>query len=132
MFVKKFADLQTGINELKKVSYSVAQAVGDEDLQLNQTPQDVVRVLAENTLYPPTDNGVGWDLPRLHADCYGIKYVTTGGLTFGWEGVFEGEYYSLTGWQFFIKHPKGKPEGSTLRKSAQKLGWVEAAKEACF
>ena len=129
MFTKEFPSITEGIQELKRLSYSVAQAMGDEDGQRVQTPQEVITALANNVLFPQTGNGLGWDLPRLVATCERVEYTTTGGLTFGWIANFNSLYPSsscLAGWFFFIRHPQGKaPKGSTLRASALNLNWDE-------
>ena len=129
MFTKEFPSITEGIQELKRLSYSVAQAMGDEDGQRVQTPQEVITALANNVLFPQTGNGMGWDLPRLEATCERVKYTTTGGLTFGWVANFNSLYVSsagLAGWYFYIQHPKIiAPNGSTLRASALNLNWDE-------
>ena len=125
MFTKWFDNLEKGFKELKRISYSVADATGDAE-----TVADALATLATNTLHMRTGNGVGWDLPSLEATAYAVTYVTTSGLTFGWRATFRGIVGSgnadHTGWNFWIKHPAGvAPANSTLAKSALEAGWQE-------
>lgn len=125
MFTKRFQDLNSGFKEMKRVSFSVTDAVAD-----SSDVESAIRVLACNTLFPTSGNGVGWELPLLEATPRGVQYTTTGGLSFGWRAAFWGPIGSanteFAGWDFFVKHPNGvAPKDSTLRASALEHGWVE-------
>ena len=125
MFTKWFESIDEGFKELKRISYSVADATGDA-----VSVADALATLAVNTMHMRTGNGVGWDLPSLEATTYAVTYVTTSGLSFGWRAKFDGLVGSASadhvGWDFWIKHPEGvTPEGSTLAASALSKGWQE-------
>jgi len=145
-FKKVFDSFADGMKSLCKVSQSVRHSLNAQYTQLgdkienNQIniqglEEEVTAVLAKNVIGDrPTGNGVGWNRCGIDISAYGVTYVTTGGLTFGWR-VDDDDYQYYreqqdepgNTWTFFIIHPDGEniTENSTLRASALAEGWKE-------
>jgi len=158
-FKKAFSSFEEGLSELASLSFSVAQSIehglesaGIEVLKRTIVdPEDgstlevpyfstleegmVVAALAANTIYNrPTGNGVGWGACGIELDAEKCSYITTGGLSFGWE-TRPNYFYGSTEMRgngedyfgFWIKHPDGEdiPLGSSLQEAAIEMGWTE-------
>src|SRR5690606_6061379 len=128
LFMKEFDSFEKGIKELTELSFSVSQSLAIEELGIPDEAEAVTRLALNVAFDRPTANGVDWSRASVDITAFGVDYVTTGGLMFGWQTVlganafdtFEDEYV------FYIAHPEANdesaaPENSTLRESAEKL-----------
>lgn len=88
--------------KLLEASYSVLDCLGSglydchpsiEEIERDEgqkiedflTEETVVKALVKNSLFHrPTCNGVGWGACEIDVSSYGVDYVTSGGLAFGW------------------------------------------------
>lgn len=130
-FEHEFRGFISGIDQLKALSMSAAQAIGSA-----VTESDVVSRLATNVaLDRPFGNGEGWGQCSIEVSATGVTYTTRGGLSFGWS-VYSGDYQQNRElypgersnlWTFFVQHPLGEkiPNNSSLRKTAYQKGWLE-------
>ena len=134
LFMKEFDSFEKGIKELTELSFSVSQSLAIEELGIPDEAEAVTRLALNVAFDRPTANGVDWSRASVDITAFGVDYVTTGGLMFGWQTVlganafdtFEDEYV------FYIAHPEANdesaaPENSTLRESAEKFGWEETS-----
>lgn len=137
-FEKSFPDFMTGLKELASVSYSVKSAVlhgqyGKEEI--GDTDFNKVMLTLMTNVYSSMIHSVD----DSYGDCtidimpgY-VSYTTCSGLRFGWSEILpnDDDYADVTDlYTFFIVHPRGDeecaaPKESTLRKSAELLGWEE-------
>ena len=124
-FLHTFADPDTGIQALQDVSQSIRDSLGGA-----KGIAQALATMALNTQYQPTGNGTGWGAPRLLADSYGARYITTGGLEYGWRvlwtsGAAPYQTDTIAGDVFIIGYPGGiARDGSTLAQSAAEHGWL--------
>src|SRR5690625_3845704 len=100
LFMKEFENFEKGIKELTELSYSVAQSLEIEELGIPDEAEAVTRLAWNVAFDRPTANGVDWSCASIDITAFGVDYVTTGGLMFGWQTVlganafdaFEGEF----------------------------------------
>lgn len=127
--ILEIASFRDGLRNLMNASYSVKDALtafGRIDWADDETAeQSAVRNLAMNAItHRLTANGVGWNDVQLHVTGYGVRYCTSGGLIFGWYAYMgASQLDTFRHWVFFVEHPRGWHENSTLRQSLEAAGW---------
>jgi len=122
-FFKSFAEFSEGLGELVSLSFSAKQAI-EWGFPIEGTPvekleeNDVVGFLANNVVFDRACGAPERCSIRIESGL--VAYTTRSNLTFGWE-------YSQRLYTFFCQHPERDAigEDSTLRRSAQELGWAE-------
>lgn len=136
--VEEFGKL---FKKLLEASYSVLNCIGtgmyDCDLEIEEieeregkkiedflTEEIITKALVFNVIRNrPTGNGVGWAECGMDVSAYGVDYITTGGLNFGWD--VHPEWDDSGQWEnecTLVVYCYARPSG-TLEESLIKFGF---------